>query len=176
MTLLPAEGERLAGGYHAIPLSRSVADLHAHAIVELHRAIPYASLTRQDLVAGASGRRVFRRKFDLSVVALDDVGQLAGFMLAYQRGREALHPLRSVYLHRMAVHPDHRCLGLARSIMRMYIERVPKWDPSVRHLSLQTNYEEGNRWVIEFYERLGFIRSRLIPYPQKLDILMIRAL
>ena len=169
-------GEPLARGTNVLTMTKPLVRQHADALCSLHRSIPYVSWGPEDFLADSAPGRHFTGKWDLSCMVFDDVGGLAGFMVAYLREHSAGHPYRSLYLHRMAVHTRHRGQGIARRILTLYDERARHYDPFLEYLTLQTNIDPANQWIIDFYERMGFEKTVLVRYPEKTDWLMVRRL
>ena len=171
-SLVSSSGEPFVPGTTVVVMTKPLIRKHVEALCSLHRLIPYVSWGAEDFLADGAPGRHFAGKWDLSCMVVADAGQVAGFMVAYLRESSPTHPYRSLYLHRMAVHTNYRGQGIARRILSLYIERARQYDPLLEYLTLQTNANPTNQWVIDFYERVGFCKDSMVTYPNKVDWLM----
>ncbi len=85
-------------------------------------------------------------KWDHTAAAFDG-GRMAGFVVASRDARE-------VHVHRLAVVPEHRGRGLARSLMA-WVERTAR-ERGARRISLSVAAD--NEAVVRLYESLGYVR------------------
>jgi ribosomal protein S18 acetylase RimI-like enzyme len=113
----------------------------------------------------------YKNKWELSSITFCG-DEVVSFLTAWERGVSEAHPLDSIYLHRLAVRPDHQSNGVARHILRNTITGFAQEIPEVSTYTLQTNDVESNKKALDFYESLGFERLMPVYYPDKLDVLM----
>jgi len=153
-------------------LTKPLAVLHCAQLLEIHNSIPHVTWDAQDLLADSNGDRVFIDKWSHSRVAFDRLGRHPmAMMIAYARAPWAAFGERSLYLHRGAVLGECRRKGVGRMLFEHYTTAHCKPD-GLEWITLQTNAEPSNAWVVEFYEDLGFERGQLVVYEDKTDYLM----
>lgn len=153
-------------------LTRQYATRYSTELVELHNDIPYLAWTSDDLLAP---RRIngteYLHKWDLSF-ALSVDQQPVGLLIAYLRDLDDTHPMRSLYIHRLAIHRKYRRLRLATRLLSHALSAYFAAMPWLLTVTVQTNDEPSNEHVIDLYERLGFRRAYRVHYPNKQDVLL----
>lgn len=158
--------------YSIEPLTPEVAEANMDELLAIHNLIPHVSWTHEDFMSDThSSGSPYKNKWQLSSITFSEE-DVVGFLLAWERGKSESHPFDSIYLHRMSILPSHRRNGVARRILTSAINTFALSLPEHSTYTLQSNDEETNRHVIEFYESLGFVRVMPVRYPDKLDVLM----
>jgi ribosomal protein S18 acetylase RimI-like enzyme len=158
--------------YMITQLTPELAETNSAELLAIHNLIPHVSWNTEDLMSNThSSGAPYKNKWDLSSVAFSD-GDVIGFLIAWERGSSETHPFDSIYLHRMAIRPDHQCNGVARQIMRTALIGYAESIPQISAYTLQTNDDVGNKKALDLYESLGFERVMSVHYPDKLDVLM----
>lgn len=155
-------------------LTRSYAEEHADVLLRMHNTIPYVHWSTSELLASEGPRGAYLNKWRLSRVVLDSHGdEPVGFLIAYERAAHSVFATPSIYLHRAAIARALRGQGVGRALFESYISsQAAELAPHLKWITLQTNLETRNMWLIDFYKRLGFQVLAQVPYPDKLDVLM----
>lgn len=158
--------------YTITQLTSELAEANSADLLAIHNLIPHVSWGPADLMSDVhSSGAPYTNKWGLSSITFSD-GDVIGFLIAWERGSSETHPLDSIYLHRMAIRPDHRGNGVARQIMRTALMGYAENIPRISTYTLQTNDDAGNKKALDLYESLGFERVMPVRYPDKLDVLM----
>lgn len=160
---------------HLVPLDETYARRHSNELLELHNTIPHVFWSLSELLSTGMPGRPFPEKFALSVAAHSlKLDRPVDLLIAYVREPWEHFPHRSIYLHRGAVSPDFRGQGLGRRLFDQFLDQ-PKLSSTHKcnYLTVQTNIESSNAWLIKFYRRLGFNEVCEVAYPDKTDILMV---
>lgn len=158
--------------YSAHPLTKLYASAHAASLAAIHKLIPYVGPKPGPLLADrdVDGQQ-FPYKWEISL-AIEHRGRPIGFLMAYARDFSSRHPMRSVYIHRMAVARPHQRnfvgIQLLATALSLYFDAMP-WLLTV---TIQTNEEPRNAPVLAFYRRAGFRHCHRVEYPEKVDSLM----
>ncbi|MBS4752780.1 GNAT family N-acetyltransferase [Nocardioides sp. zg-ZUI104] len=161
-----------SGDWQVRPLTREIAASQASALLAIHNLIPLVRWTCGDLLADTAGDRVYTSKWVRSRALFHrSTEEVGGLMIAYDRGPTDGFPHRSLYLHRGAVAREHQGCGLGRLLFTSYFDS-PRPDDGPHWLTLQTNAGSENRWIVDFYQRLGFRTEGIVEYPDKIDLLM----
>ena len=158
--------------YWVCQLTKQIAKHNSTQLILIHNIIPYVHWETSDLLADSSPKGItYRHKWELSFVVFDQ-NQVVGFLIAYMRGISDTHPFESIYIHRLAVAPDHQGIGVGSKLLQIALNSYAHEFPNILTYTVQTNDEEANKKVIEFYQLAGFRRFLPVHYPEKLDILM----
>lgn len=152
-------------------LTKTYARQHALALLQIHNTIPYVEWDGTALLAGSSETAQYVDKWKHSRVIVDLRNEIpVGLMVAYLRGPRSIFAAPSLYLHRGALDESVRRTGVGRMLFEHCLYSVALEE---RWVTLQTNFEDKNLWLIDFYRRLGFEDAGKIYYPNKTDILMV---
>jgi ribosomal protein S18 acetylase RimI-like enzyme len=202
--VLPVGGKPFPGGvsfghssqtkFDIKPLTKEFALQNADSLVKLHNMIEsspgkHVDWTREQLTAdmwkkgeyGESSDRVFRAKWEHSLVAVDENGRPIGLLIAYERTGKEIYGIDdvSLYIHAIVTDRDgYRNRGVGTRLMAELAQNLKKkgflssWNyHGPPNISLQTN--TANEGAIRFYERLGFKRIGTKTYPDRTDYIYL---
>ncbi len=159
--------------YHVHRLTKQLARKNQMQLLAIHNIIPHVHWEDSNLLADKSlSGDPYVDKWKLSFMITRDDGKVIGLLIAYLRDKSVTHPLRAIYIHRLAIAPHYQGNGIGSSLLISALEDYPRILPDISTFTVQTNDEDSNRKVISFYESIGFKRFLPVRYPEKLDILM----
>lgn len=150
-------------------LSKDVALDLCDEIVSIINLIPHIQCSIEELFKEQNSDH---SKWESSIAAFNLNGEIIGVLLAYYRKKDERHDIDSLYIHRFSVRKDYQNRGIGTKMMRYFLEYNFK-NRDLKNITIQTNKELKNQYVIEFYRKIGFKDKYLIAYPDKLDILMM---
>ena len=151
------------------PLTKQMALIYSEKLLNLLSLIPYIHPNIEELFME---RNPNYSKWKHSLGVFDQSGELIGVLLAYYREKDEQHTFSSLYIHRLAIDKRYQRSGIATEVIKFFIESSFHSNTHIEQISIQTNYEINNQYVIDFYKKIGFEEKYLIQYPNKLDILM----
>ncbi len=154
-------------------LNKETAAQNIGRLVWIHNHIPFVSWKSEQFLSDNIGKRVFHKKWFLSVGVTNFKNEFVAFLLAYWRQKEERNPFTSIYIHRIAIDPNIQHRGLGRLMLSTYVSNAFMALSELNQITLQTNNTTENQWVINFYESLGFVRHSIVQYPEKDDWLMV---
>ena len=142
----------------------------SNEILKIINIIPYINWCKDDLFNDSD---FFGNKWSYSLVAINQHKEIVGVIIAYFRMADTTHILDSLYIHRFAVKPEYQKLGLGTELLRFFLHKSFKEILWLCNITIQTNKNEQNSYVINFYKKMGFNELYLIYYSNKTDILML---
>jgi len=89
-------------------------------------------------------------------LVLEKEREIVGYLIAC-----VCHDLEKAVILRIAVHPDHRGLGVARTLMSECLDILVRRDIGVVELDV----ELVSRGAIKLYEKLGFRIANVLVFP-----------
>lgn len=107
-----------------------------------------------------------------SFCVINEKNVIIGILLAYYREKDEIHPFDSLYIHRLAVRKQYQNQGIGKKMLNYFLYQNLYLKKEFKLISIQTNKENNNQYVIDFYNKTGFRDVKLIEYSDKLDILM----
>ena len=144
---------------------------HCDRILKIVNIIPHIFWTSDDLFS--QDEDFYRNKWNYSYVILDRKNKIIGVLISYFRISDEKHIFDSLYLHRFAIAPEFQNMGIGKEVLRYFITTSYQSIPWLLNISVQTNDSPDNEYVIKFYNNLGFRKMYRIPYPNKVDWLML---
>lgn len=161
-----------SANYKICKLTQQIAHSNSYHLLSIHNIIPYVHWKVSDLLADVNPKGVkYEHKWDLSFVVYKQ-DRIVGFLVAYVRDISDMHPVKSIYIHRLAIAPNHQGNGIGHHLLKIALRSYAQTFPNVLTYTVQTNDETANARVIKFYQTVGFQRFLPVYYPEKLDILL----
>lgn len=157
------------------PLTKKLAIQHADEICISLDQIPLVSPhTKEKLIADSKGNRVLHKKWDHSLVALQQ-NKYAGVIIGYERDAEEnkQYPRNSIHIKSFAVSANFQRQGLGRLLISSWLDYNKKL--GFLHLdgdlcfSVQTNSAHWNQHVQKLYESFGFKKTSTKQYENRTD-------
>lgn len=163
--------------YRITRLDRDTAERYLDELCALANQIPMVEYTAADILAESKKDRKLLHKWEHSFIALSDDKPI-GFIMGYERigeGNEQ-YPGDTIYISELAVSKPHRQKGVAKSLLRHFIEKNNQTGflslSGDINYSVQTNSAEWNVHVIALYERFGFTQRAHKDYPNRTDTIL----
>lgn len=151
-------------------ISKKEAELLCDDILSLINIIPHLNNDKDDLF---EERNPKYSKWEHSICAYNETMEIIGILLAYYIESDDKHDMSSLYIHRLAIKKEYQKHGIGKQLLSYFLKTSFETIPYLNTISIQTNQEYDNQYVIDFYHSMGFIDKYTIQYPDKLDILMI---
>lgn len=139
-------------------------------ILELINNIPYINWTVPELF---DDKDFFGNKWKYSLIITNNQNEIVGVIIAYFRLSDDKHIVDSLYIHKLSISEKYQKRGLGTSLINAFLYNSYESISWLNNVTVQTNDEIPNDFVINFYKKLGFNRLYNIIYPEKNDILMI---
>jgi ribosomal protein S18 acetylase RimI-like enzyme len=127
------------------------------------------------LLAETKGSRILHKKWQHSLIALDEHQQFAGIIIGYEREKEAneYYPFNTLYLNSLAVSPTVQKQGLGRFLVQFWLEYNRKLGfidlDGELHFATQTTAADWNHHVQTLYESFGFKKIATKQYENRTD-------
>lgn len=86
---------------------------------------------------------------------------------------DSRHIFDSLYIHRFAITPEYQNMGIGTETLRYFIQKSFEEIPWLLNISVQTNDNIKNDYVIRFYKKVGFRDAYSVCYSNKKDILLL---
>ncbi len=153
------------------PLTQKMCDKHSFEILKLINIIPHIHWNKDDLLNQEND--FYKNKWQYSYVIKNENEEIIGVLIAYFRISDEKHIFDSLYLHRLAIAPEYQNNGIGTIAVKYFVTKAFKEIPWLLNISAQTNKDNGNVKVIQFYRNLGFSEMYEVFYPDKKDILFL---
>jgi ribosomal protein S18 acetylase RimI-like enzyme len=164
-------------GYNIEPLTRDIAEQYVHELTALANQIPEVTYTPEDILADKKADRQLLNKWSHSLIVFDG-DKPAAFIMGYERAAEGgvQYPRNTLYISELAVGESHQRQGLARNLLKQFLERnIQTGFQSLSgdlNFSLQTNSAPWNEHVINLYKSFGFKQRATKEYTNRTDIIL----
>ena len=140
-------------------------------ILNLINLIPHIEWNIVDLLSNEMD--YYGDKWKYSYVIKNSNDRIIGILISYFRLADTKHIFDSLYIHRFAIDPEYQNAGIGTKALNYFIKRSFNEIPWLLNISAQTNNNESNRKVIQFYRNIGFEDMYDVLYPEKTDILLL---
>lgn len=151
-------------------LSLSVCESNYDKILQIINIIPHISWKKNDLVSQSED--FFKDKWNYSfVIKLKE--EIIGVIIAYFRIADDRHFFDSLYIHRFAIDYKYQNNGIGTIVLKYFIQNAFTEIPWLLNISVQTNDEISNDYVIKFYRKIGFKDMYKTYYSDKTDIVFL---
>lgn len=144
---------------------------HSIEILDIINIIPFIHWNVEDLLSHKED--YYHNKWNYSYYAINDEDEIVGVLIAYFRLADGKHIFDSLYLHRLAVRPDYQNRGIGTEMLSYFVNAAFHEIPWLLNITAQTNQNDRNEYVIQFYHKFGFRDMYQVDYPEKTDILMM---
>lgn len=151
-------------------LSSTFCNLYSQELLEIVNIIPHINWTKNDLLSQTED--FYQNKWNYSYV-IKTKGIIIGILIAYFRIADNRHIFDSLYIHRFAINRNYQNKGIGTIVLKHFVQDSFAEIPWLLNISLQTNNEKKNDYVINFYKKIGFKDMYKIQYPDKEDILFL---
>ena len=165
-TIIGNNGEK----FYIKPLSEELCKIHCEEILEIINIIPYIHWTEEELFLD---KDFFKNKWLYCLVVTDSNHKIIGVLIAYFRLADDNHIIDSLYLHKLAIKPEYQNKGIGTELIKYFISKSYTEITWLWNISVQTNDEIKNKYVIDFYQKAGFSKYYNIEYANKIDTLMV---
>ncbi len=156
--------------FHVNLLSKELCKIHCMEILEIINIIPHIHWTEKELFFE---KDFFKNKWQYSFIVTDSANVIIGVLLAYFRLTDNKHIMDSLYIHKIAIKPEFQNNGIGTELIKYFIKKSYAEIDWLWNISVQTNDEISNKYVIDFYQKIGFSKYYNIEYIDKTDILMV---
>ncbi len=161
--------------YPVYIFDKGTAEKYAKTIARLADQIPLVNYSKKEILAESKGERIFHGKWEHSLVVFDGDMPIA-VIIGYEREGEDnnQYPENSLYISELAVDENYQKQGIARALLRKFLERNKKF----LHLdgrmiySVQTNFADWNNHVRKLYESFGFRQIATKKYDNHKDVVL----
>lgn len=155
--------------YSIKKISQNILSEYCEDILKLINIIPHINDTKEKLFEEKNN---LYSKWKTSFGVFSNNNELIGILIAYYRKKDNRHNFDSLYIQRLAVDKNYQKQGIGTQLLLYFLEYSFETDNSLPLISIQTNDETSNQYVIDFYHKIGFKDRCKILYPNKIDILM----
>lgn len=159
------------GHLHVEKLSEFFCKAYCNEILKLINLIPYINWTIKELLSQSED--YYNNKWNYSYVVKNEKEEIVGVLIAYFRKADCRHIFDSLYLHRFVIDPEYQNKGVGTQVLKYFIARSFAEIPWLLNISVQTNNEPRNQYVLNFYRHMGFKDMYDIVYPNKLDTVLL---
>ena len=109
-------------------------------------------MEKNDLVSQSED--FFKDKWNYSfVIKLKE--EIIGVIIAYFRIADDRHFFDSLYIHRFAIDYKYQNNGIGTIVLKYFIQNAFTEIPWLLNISVQTNDEISNDYVIKFYRKIS---------------------
>lgn len=151
-------------------LSYSFCECHSNELLQIINIIPYVKWTKDDLMSQSED--YYKDKWNYSYV-IRCKETIIGVIIAYFRMADKRHIFDSLYIHRFAIEAKYQNMGIGTTVLKYFIQNAYTEIPWLLNISLQTNDETKNEYVIKLYRKIGFKDMYKVRYPDKVDIVFL---
>ncbi|PIZ95500.1 MAG: hypothetical protein COX80_04370 [Candidatus Magasanikbacteria bacterium CG_4_10_14_0_2_um_filter_33_14] len=160
-------------------LDEETAQKYSAEISALADEIPMNEKGHFNIMAKEKDGRILHEKFKHSLIVFDKEKIIAG-LISYEREPEQNENYKEnlLYINMLSVHPDYRKQGLARNLFKIFFENNKKFfylKGKVKY-AMQTNMDDWNKHVQDFYKSLGFKQVGTKDYDDHTDMVFKRSL
>ena len=152
-------------------LSDSYCREHIKDILNLINCIPYINSSFNQILSQEED--YYKNKWNYSYIIKNDNDKIIGVLIAYFRVADEKHIFDSLYIHRLAISPEYRNMGIGTKVLEYFIQTSFSQIPWLLNISVQTNDNYENRHVLRFYKKVGFKEMYKVKYYNKTDILLL---
>lgn len=151
-------------------LSQSFCDCNSNELLQIINTIPHIHSTKEDLLS--QDEDYYKNKWNYSyIIKCQD--KIIGVLIAYFRIADNRHIFDSLYIHRFAVIDEYQKIGIGTTVLKHFIQDSFAEITWLLNISIQTNNEPKNDYVIRLYKKIGFEEMYKIQYPDKEDVLLL---
>jgi len=149
-------------GHKVMSLSKEYAKVHISELVRLANLIPHVTYTELDILADQKQDRILHRKWDHSLVVVDDLHNPIGFIIGYEREAEhnEQYPENTLYIGEIVIDPKFQGQGIGKELLKLFItynKQIGFLDLNGEfNFSVQTNSAPFNKKVQDLYLKQGF--------------------
>ena len=154
-------------------LTERIAKEHAARIKNLLDDIKGAESSYEFITGSRYDGRLFKHKWELSYFCADSRGAMVGIAISHFHLSDGTNPFDSVYIHRVAVAPEHRRNYVAFNILKIAITNYFAMLPWLRNISAQVTTQPHNIVAESLYKKLGFYSFGSRLYPEKTDSILV---
>jgi len=166
-SFISTKGERI----RIDKLSYIYCQKHCNELLKIINIIPFIHWRCDELLSQKED--YYGNKWNYSYVIKNSNNIIIGVLIAYFRIADSKHIFDSLYLHRLAILPEYQNTGIGAETLKFFIKKSFAEIPWLLNISVQTNYNLENEYVIKFYRNNGFKDMYKIYYPNKTDILLL---
>lgn len=163
--------------YRIISLTKNIAKDNISDILKIINQIPLVDYDKEQILADGKGDRLFYGKWEHSLIMFDDSRPI-GVILGYERKNENTqqYPINSIYISELGISIDYQNQGLGRILVQTFLDYNKeigfKYLDGQLCFSVQTNFAEFNKHVIDLYTSFGFKQRSLKQYDNRLDTVL----
>lgn len=154
-------------------LTQDVAKENVDVLKALLDNIEQTESSCEFIIASSYHNRQFLHKWKLSYICKDCNGSIVGVVISYYHFADDVNPFDSVYLHRIAVVPNHRNNYVAFNFLNLAIANYFTFQPWLRNVSVQVTSEPLNLAATNLYKKLDFYFFGFRIYKNKKDSIYI---
>lgn len=144
---------------------------HGDDLLKIINIIPFIHWRQDELLS--QNEDYFGNKWNYSYVIKNKNNVIIGVLIAYFRIADSKHIFDSLYLHRFAILPEYQNRGIGTETLKYFIKKSFEEIPWLLNITVQTNDNFENEYVIKFYRNNGFRDMYNIRYSNKIDILLL---
>lgn len=144
---------------------------YSEDLLKIINTIPFIHWSYKELLSHKED--YYGNKWNYSYVIKNSNNMIIGVLIAYFRIADNKHIFDSLYLHRFAILPEYQNMGIGTETLKYFIKKSFEEIPWLLNISVQTNDNRENQYVIRFYRNIGFKDMYNIQYPNKTDILLL---
>ncbi len=152
-------------------LSYAYCQRHSDELLKIVNIIPYIHWSHGELVS--QNHDYYGNKWNYSYVIKNSTNRIIGILIAYFRIADSKHIFDSLYLHKFAIIPEYQNIGIGTETLKYFIQKSFEEIPWLLNISVQTNDNYENEYVINFYRNVGFKDMYNVKYSNKIDILLL---
>ena len=144
---------------------------YSEELLSLINIIPHIHWTLKELFSQEED--FYRNKWNYSYILKNSDNEIIGVLISYFRLADKKHIFDSLYIHRFAIAPKYQNIGIGTEVLKYFIQRSFEEIPWLLNISVQTNNNYNNEYVIQFYRNVGFKDMYNVSYSNKIDILLL---
>lgn len=157
-------------------LTKELAEKYIDSIINVLDSIPQVDKhNSEQVLADQKEDRIYHKKWEHSLLALDQNNEFAGIIMGYEREKEnnEQYPQNTIYLSELAVNRTFQNQGLGKFLIQTWLEYNKKLgflelEGSLR-FAVQTNKDKWNKHVQKLYEFFGFTKISEKSYGNRID-------
>lgn len=151
-------------------LTNELCEYRSIEILNIINTIPHIQWTKTQLMSQLED--YYNNKWNYSYV-IKHKEKIIGVLIAYFRIADNRHIFDSLYIHRFAIDKEFQKKGIGTTVIKHFIQSAFTSIPWLLNISLQTNNETSNEYVLKFYRNIGFVDMYKLHYPDKEDIVFL---
>ena len=144
---------------------------HCEELLQLINIIPFINWGKTELLSQEED--YYKNKWNYSYVIKNDIEEIIGVVIAYFRVSDDKHIFDSLYIHKFAINPQYQKKGIGTVVINYFIQKAFREIPWLLNITVQTNINKSNEFVVRFYNNVGFKNMYNIKYTNKTDVLLL---